>query len=134
MLIDTGPVIALIDTDDQHHVRCRSLLASLPTPLIITVPCFTEAHYLLARNLGFPGQRTLWAWRRAGVIRLHYAAASEEDIMEDLMTTYRDTPMDYGDASLMAAAQLLKDTRIFTLDQHFYAYRFTDGTAPQVIR
>jgi predicted nucleic acid-binding protein len=49
------------------------------------------------------------------------------------MATYRDTPMDYADASLIAAAQTLRDPRIFTLDRHFHAYRFADGVAPQVI-
>ena len=133
MIIDTGPVIALIDADDRHHFRCRSLLSSLPTPLIMTVPCFAEAQYLLFRNLGFPGQQTLWKWRQEGMIQLHYANQVEEDLIEGLMTKYRDTPMDYADASVIAAAQVTKNTQILTLDQHFFAYRFSDGSAPQVI-
>jgi len=132
MLIDTGPIVALIDADDLHHSRCRSLLPSLPTPLVTTTPCFTEAHYLLGRNLGYRGQQTLWKWRQIGIIRLHYSNTTEDDAMESLMAKYGDTPMDYADASLMAAAETLRDLHIFTLDSHFYAYRFADGSVPQV--
>jgi len=45
------------------------------------------------------------------------------------MSQYHDAPMDLADASLVTAAELLKVRRIFTLDQHFYAYRI-DGQHP----
>lgn len=35
----------------------------------------------------------------------------------------RDVPMDFADASLVAAAETLELTRIFTFDSHFYAHR-----------
>ena len=49
--------------------------------------------------------------------------------MRILMRQYRDSPMDLADASLVAAAEKLNLRRIFTLDDHFYAYRI-NGTHP----
>ena len=43
--------------------------------------------------------------------------------MKGLMGKYRDTPMDLGDASLVALAEERKITRIFTLDADFLVYR-----------
>ena len=41
-----------------------------------------------------------------------------------LMGKYRDTPMDLADASLVAAAEALDVTRVFTLDRDFQVYRW----------
>lgn len=43
--------------------------------------------------------------------------------MHQLMEQYHDTPMDLADASLVATAETLNLTRIFTMDSDFYVYR-----------
>jgi uncharacterized protein len=48
--------------------------------------------------------------------------------MKALMVKYREAPMDLGDASLVATAEALSVTRIFTLDNHFYSYMLNDRT------
>ena len=49
------------------------------------------------------------------------------------MDQYRDTPMDLADASLVAVAEQLDQTRIFTLDQHFRIYRLKGTKAFDII-
>ena len=44
------------------------------------------------------------------------------------MRRYADAPMDFADASLVAAAEALGLTRILTLDHHFYAYQIHGRT------
>lgn len=44
-----------------------------------------------------------------------------------------DLPMDFADASLLAAAERLGTRRIFTLDRDFHVYRFGDGKAVEVV-
>lgn len=39
------------------------------------------------------------------------------------MEQYRSTPMDLGDASLVAAAEALNVSLIFTFDSDFYVYQ-----------
>ena len=50
-----------------------------------------------------------------------------------LMEQYRDTPMDLADASLVATAERLGLTRIFTLDSDFHIYRLADGRSLTVV-
>jgi len=54
---------------------------------------------------------------------LHDLTAVETERMAALMETYRDTPMDLADASLVATAEILGVRRIFTLDGDFHIYR-----------
>jgi len=41
--------------------------------------------------------------------------------------------MDLADASLIAAAETLNATRIFTLDSDFHTYRLADGSALEAL-
>jgi predicted nucleic acid-binding protein len=71
-LCDTGPLVALIDRDDVHHARCVATLDALPPkPLLTTIPCFTEAMYLVGRAGGFTAQDELWSLHVDGLVDLH---------------------------------------------------------------
>ncbi len=131
-LTDAGPIVALIDANEAKHQMCLLALPHLSKPMITPAPCFTEAMYLLGRELGYPGQQALWLLRNSGVLIVHYSSDAELDRMEVLMGQFRDTPMDLADASLVAAAETLGVGHVFTLDRHFYAYRLADGSALEV--
>jgi len=47
-LIDTGPLIALVKSDDQHHVACTEALKTIDLPIGTVWPVLTEAMYLSA--------------------------------------------------------------------------------------
>ena len=133
-LTDTGPLIALLDkSQGVQHSRCQNALPSLPPPLVSTREIWTEAMYLLGRELGYTGQKALWRLRSSGHLALHESSSAEVDRMELLMEQYRDTPMDLADASLVVAAETLGLRRIFTLDRQFYAYRLADGSALEIV-
>lgn len=53
--------------------------------------------------------------------------------MQKLMEQYQDIPMDIADASLVAAAESLRQTTIFTLDSDFFIYPLNDGRAFNVV-
>jgi len=132
-LTDAGPLVALLDINEAKHESCRLALPRLVKPLLTTWPCYTEAMYLLRRELGYPGQKALWRLCAAGQLVFHEASDAEVSRMEVLMDQYRDAPMDLADASLVAAAETLGLQRVFTLDRHFYAYRLENGSALEVV-
>jgi uncharacterized protein len=49
------------------------------------------------------------------------------------MAKYQDLPMDFADASVVAAAERLGTRQVFTLDRDFYIYRFADGAAVEIV-
>jgi predicted nucleic acid-binding protein len=122
ILTDTGPLIALIDQDEEDHVLCITVMASVRLPLVITWPVLAEAMYLLG-NTGWRAQEALWRLILGGDVQLGAIDGSGLARMHALMEQYRDTPMDLADASLIVLAEQRNFTRIFTLDSHFHAYR-----------
>ena len=134
-LTDTGPLVGLIDRNDAHYQQATAALKRLPkVPLLTTWPCFTEAMYLLYQASGYAGQEALWRFVERGSLQLHIPGSSEWPRMRELMAQYKDAPMDMADASLVAAAEALSLTRVFTFDRHFYAYRLEDGNTLEVIQ
>jgi predicted nucleic acid-binding protein len=126
-------MIALINEADNHHSRCVEALPTLPGPLVTTWACFVEAMYLLGEYGGHPAQEELWGYVEDGILEIYTGSSGELDRIRELMRQYRDTPMDLADASLVAAAESLDETRIFTTDRHFFIYRKSNKQAFEVV-
>ena len=47
ILVDAGPLVALLHRDDQYHQQCVETLRTLKEPLVSVWPAFTEAMYLV---------------------------------------------------------------------------------------
>lgn len=132
-LTDTGPLVALIDADDAAHTQCVAALSRCTRPLLTTWPCFTESMYLVESEGGYPAQEELWKYLEDGLIQIHESSPVERERMRVLMRQYKDTPMDLADASLVAAAEVLGATRIFTLDSDFRIYRLPRKTLFEIV-
>lgn len=132
-LTDSGTLVALYNPMDRYHAACVAATTRLSFPLLTTWPCLSEASYLLRREGGWPLVAALLEAIRIGYIAAHIPDENELRRVRELLFTYRDLPCDLADASLIAAAETLGMTRIFTVDRHFYAYRQADGTAFEVL-
>lgn len=127
ILVDAGPLVALIHIDDEHHLRCRDVLASLQEPMLTVWPAFTEAMHLL--GFSHTGQDALWALLESDALRMSDLTVDDCRRMRELMKKYRDLPMDLADAALVRVAEREEIPRIFTIDRcDFTVYR------PQGIR
>ncbi len=122
VLVDAGPLVALIDRTDPYHQRCVAALATLHDPLWTVWPAFTEAMYLLRYDAR--DQRKLWDMVIVGGVRFAEIGLDDCPRMRELMWKYRDLPMDLADAALVRVAEREGLRRIFTIDrQDFEIYR-----------
>jgi hypothetical protein len=122
VLVDAGPLVALLDQADPAHEGCVAALKTLREPLITVWPAFTEAMYLLGRS--WRGQKALWSRLETGALEMAPLDDTDAPRMRELMEKYRDLPMDLADAALVRVAERDSLTRIFTIDRrHFSVYR-----------
>lgn len=122
VLIDAGPLVALLDKTDDWHVRCRLTFQGLRSPLFTVWPAVAEASYLLERV--FQGQPNLLRLLESGSVKI--AQLDRDDIprIRELMAKYRDLPMDLADAAIVRVAERERINRVFTVDQKdFRIYR-----------
>ena len=64
VLVDAGPLVAVIDRTDTYHRRCAAALDTIHDPLLTVWPAFTEAMHLLRYDPR--DQRALWDMIGAG--------------------------------------------------------------------
>jgi len=134
ILTDAGPLVALLDRRDPYHPQASAVLHAFgDEPLLTTTPCFGEAMYMLGEAGGHRFQAQLWEMRGFGDLLLHELTTSELDRAEALMEKFNDSPMDFGDASLVAIAETRRLRKVFTFDHHFWGYRLADGSALEPI-
>lgn len=129
-LVDAGPMIALANQSDPDHALCLQTMAALQPPLLTTWATFAEAMHMvgeMGRRAGPGGkwhaQRLLWRLLDSRALEIVEPSAHLLIRMRALMEKYRDTPMDLGDASLVAVAEERQLRRVFTLDSDFLVYR-----------
>ena len=121
MLVDAGPLVALIDAADAHHEDCVTALRAIRSPLVTVWPALTEAMYLLG---SWRGQKALWSRLETGALLLASLDESDAPRMRELMEKFSDLAMDLADAALVRVAERENLTEIFTLDRrHFSIYR-----------
>lgn len=122
MLVDAGPLVALLDRSDQHHRACVEASRRIREPLVSVWPAITEAMYLL--GVSSAAQDALWDMLVTGTVLLAPLDAGDIPRMRELMRKYRDRPMDLADAALVRVAEREKIRAIFTVDRaDFEVYR-----------
>ena len=121
VLMDAGPLTALLNPNDEWHNWARDTLRRLPVPLLTSEPVLTEAAHLLRRD-GCDADE-LFALAENGMMRIGLRFEDERAALRELMARYRNVPMSLADATLVRLAELNDDSSVFTLDGDFRIYR-----------
>ena len=122
VLVDAGPLVALLDRSDDYHEEIVEILKGIRDPLASVWPALVEAMYLL--SFSWRAQKALWELIEMGTIQLLHLDEADIEPMKNLMEKYRDLPMDMADAALVRVAEREGIRRVLTLDQRdFSVYR-----------
>jgi predicted nucleic acid-binding protein len=120
VLLDTGPIEALLDRSEQRHQECAQVASRLEAPLVTCEAVIAEACFLLRRIRGAP--EAVLENVEKGVFLLPYRVADRAAKVSRLMKKCADQPMDFADACLVDMAGELGTGQILTLDSDFQIY------------
>jgi uncharacterized protein len=123
VLVDSGPLIALLDRRDVHHSWVQRELARLHDPLLTCEAVLSEVFFLVSRIRG--GIATFTELLGEGLITVHAAFSYTEQSREILrkLRRYADVPMSFADACLVQMSEIDRDSIVFTTDRDFLTYR-----------
>jgi predicted nucleic acid-binding protein len=127
-LLDTGPVVALINRADAHHLRAAEFFKRFRGRLWSTEAVLTEVAYVLAPSLAHQTAALTWLQRsiNAGVLRFESLSGLAQ--VATLLTKYADLPADFADVSLVWLAQQKRINNVVTVDERdFTVYRSYAG-------
>jgi hypothetical protein len=122
-LLDTGPLVALLNARDDDHDGCAAAFREFRGRLLTTEPVLAEAMHLLAPIRGGSGA-CIDFFAREGAVLVPQSSRSLQRA-KTLLAKYDDVPMDFADATLVALAEEVNVSNVFTLDRRgFGVYRF----------
>lgn len=104
-MLDTGPFVALIDRDEKFHGTCVAELERWSWPVVTTEAVLTETLYLVGPQ--WLGQKVCLEFILRGVFQVVPASVPSLQRVAALMERYRNVPMDFADATLVALGEEL---------------------------
>jgi uncharacterized protein len=128
MLLDTGVFVALLDRSEKNHERCVAFFKGLKAPLFTTEPVLTETLWLLGPSV--KAQQTCIDFLLMGGAALVPQSKESLTRASALMEKYRDVPMDFADATLVALAEETSAAEILTLDRRGFGTYRMHGNKP----
>ena len=132
-LIDTGPIVAYVDASDPFHRRVVEALDDFSGRLYTTAAVVTEAMHLVSEQTDGPDVLVDFLNTSGTEIRAAMESAGLRAAVT-LMKKYRDTPMDFADATLVLLADELGLLDMLTLDRRgFSTYRTGRGRAFRLV-
>src|SRR5262249_42555392 len=125
VLLDTGPLVGVLDRSEPDHDRTQKFIAGLRgARLVTTGAVVTDAFYFLSDVPNGPASLGSFLDASATEVREAFSGEAFAAAVR-LMTKYADIPMDFPDATLVWIAELSGTDEILTLDRRgFSSFRF----------
>jgi predicted nucleic acid-binding protein len=121
LVLDAGPIVALLVRDDPQHARCVAMVAQLREDLLVPAPVLVEVDYWL-RKVGLVA-----AWRSfvddlaEGAYRLVHPDEADVVRAAELEERYADLDLGFVDAAVIALCERLGETKVATLDRRDFS-------------
>lgn len=121
-IVDTGPLVALLNRNDAHHARCLDLFASLVGTPLLPATVMVEVCWLLEADPNVEAE--FLDSIAAGAFTLVSLTTADLTRTAELVRRYADFPLGAVDASVVAIAERLDLHEVITLDRrHFSVIR-----------
>ena len=121
VLVDTGPLVAILDASDRFHDWAAANLKGIQPPLITCEAVLSELCFLLRGQPKAFAAIALLLERR--ILEIRFSLAQEFDPVFGLLTRFKDVPMSLADGCLVRLSELNPECLVFTLDNDFQIYR-----------
>lgn len=121
ILLDTGPLVALLDRRDAFHEWAKSQWAGIEPPAITCEAVLSEACFLLRKRPAVVAVVLEMLHRQAVVIG--FRLEDELEPVSALLRRFADVPMSLADACLVRMTELRTGAAVLTLDADFRIYR-----------
>ncbi|MCC5645836.1 PIN domain-containing protein [Nostoc sp. CHAB 5824] len=121
IIIDTGPLVALINNREQYHSWAIKEVANLAYPFFTCEAVISEACFILRDFYG--GEDAVMSLLDTGLIQISFRLSDEIGTVRELLKRYQNVPMSLADACLVRMSELILGSCVLTLDSDFRVYR-----------
>jgi predicted nucleic acid-binding protein len=121
IIVDTGPLVAMLVRTDHHHGWAVDRLRELHPPFLTCEPVLAEVAHLVRRMRH--GLERFVDLLLSDLLRVELDLMAERTAVGRLLRKYADRPMSLADACLVRLAELNDRASVLTVDGDFAVYR-----------
>jgi uncharacterized protein len=121
LIVDTGPLVALLNRQDKFHSWVMTQLADIRPPMITCEAVLAEATYLTSSIQG--ARQALIEMVGEGFLTIGLQVQDQHAALLAMVKRYVSVPMSLADACVVRLAELHPKSPVFTLDSDFNIYR-----------
>jgi len=113
VLLDTGPLVAILCEKDEHHHLCLDTLRGVVPPMLTTWPVLTEAAWLLRDE----PESVESLFNHNGLFTVVGQTDEDFPTIRSVLRKYRSLTPQLADVSLLNVAETHDSRVAFTLDR-----------------
>ena len=121
LVLDTGPILALLDAGDPAHRRSVNMVDELREDLVIPSCVLVEVDYWARKLLGPASWDILVEDITSGVYRLEPLTYDDLTRASELERLYENLDLGLVDASVIALCERLNEKKVATLDRRDFS-------------
>jgi uncharacterized protein len=121
LVLDTGPILALLDAGDPAHARSVAMVEELREDLVVPACVLVEVDYWAHKLLGQESWDVFVEDIASGAYRLEALTLDDLERAAELEREYADLDLGLVDASVIALCERLGETKVATLDRRDFS-------------
>jgi hypothetical protein len=121
LVLDTGPILALLDAGDPAHRRSVAMIEDLREDLVVPTCVLVEVDYWTHKLLGQESWDIFVDDVAAGAYRLEPLTVEDLLRASELERRYAERELGLVDASVIALCERLGETKVATLDSRDFS-------------
>ena len=120
-ILDTSFLFALTDQSDRNHKRVLTVAQNANEVLVLPVSVLPEICYLIASRLGHQAMRHFVSSLTTKAVQIESVTLEDLIRINKILEQYADSQLDFTDATIVAIAERLMISRIYTLDRRDFS-------------
>ncbi|MFZ9736390.1 MAG: type II toxin-antitoxin system VapC family toxin [Prochlorotrichaceae cyanobacterium] len=120
-ILDTSFLFALTDRNDRNHQAVLTVAQSANETLVLPVVVLPEICYLLVSRLGHQAMRNFMVSVTPDAVQVESLTREDLQRIHQILEDYADNQLDFTDAAIVAMAERLAITRVYTLDRRDFS-------------
>jgi hypothetical protein len=121
LVLDTGPILALLDAGDPAHAPSVAMVDETREDLVVPTCVLVEVDYWTQKLLGHEIWDVFVEDVMAGAYRVEPLTLEDLKRASELERTYRHLDLGLVDASVIALCERLGETKVATLDHRDFS-------------
>ncbi|TRU26201.1 MAG: PIN domain-containing protein [Microcystis aeruginosa Ma_SC_T_19800800_S464] len=120
-ILDTSFLFALTDQSDRNHERVLAVAQSINESLVLPVVVLPEVCYLIGSRLGHQAMRRFVSSITPDTVQVEPLMPDDLVRVHEILEQYADNQLDFTDAAIIAIAERLNITRVYTIDRRDFS-------------